>query len=112
MKNESLSTNFFLLSLTTSTFLTVLGILLFILQFTAVMTLFAIVIFIVGIVQVIVDVGWVSMIKINRDIPTWKEAYVWVARKRNMKLFLVPFLFDLSFLAICLVFFATYGLNL
>ena len=75
----------------------ILGIIFFILQLSAWSTLLGLVVFIIGIVQVIVDVGWMSMIKINGNLSSLREAYPIVARQRAQKIFLVPILFDISF---------------
>jgi hypothetical protein len=69
--------------------------------------LFSIIIFVVGTVQLIADFGWVSIIKINSNLPTWKEAYTIVAKKRTQKIFLIPILMDFSFVMIAIVLFTS-----
>ena len=112
MEPKKSSTNFFLISFTTSAILTVLGLLLLILQVDIFITLFALVVFIVGMVQVIVDLGWISITKINLELDSWKDAYPIVAGKRNMKIFLVPFFFDICFVFVSLALFTVYSMNL
>ena len=110
LQSDFIRTNLFLLSFSTSAFLIVLGLILQLLQISTWITLISLVIILVGGVQVIVDLGWISMIKMNSNLASYKEAYTIVAGQRTQKIFLVPFLFDISFIILSLaVFFYVLG---
>lgn len=112
LESKSSKMNYFLISLSSSSILSIAGLILLLFQITTPITLFGLVIFLIGIIQVIVDLGWISITQINRNLPSWKEAYPIVAKKRNFKLFIVPFLFDLSFVILSIAVFTVYGLKL
>lgn len=97
--------NLFTLSFSTSSILIVFGLILLLFQFSAYLTLFGLLIFIIGLVQDIVDIGWISMFKSSKNLQTWKEAYSVVARQRTQKLFFVPFFFDIFFIILSIALF-------
>ncbi len=70
------------------------------------------IIFIIGIVQTIVDLGWIAMIKINANLKNWREAYKIVATQRTQKIFIIPFLVDISFILLSVGLFLIYGMKL
>lgn len=100
------------MSFATSVLLAIVGMVLLLLQLSTVITIFSLVILVVGVVQVIVDFGWLSMVKINANLPSWKDAYPIVVKQRTQKLFLVPFFFDVIFVVISIILFITYGSKL
>ena len=77
-----------------------IGFFLLFFNISAWVTVISLVMFVIGLVQVIVDLGWLSVVKINANLPTWKDAYPIVARQRSQKLFLLPFIVDISFIVI------------
>ena len=109
---SSSSPSYFKISLTSSSMLSIIGLFLLLIQISAPITLFGLIIFLIGLIQVIVDLGWISMTKINLNLDSWRDAYPIVARKRNMKIFLVPVLFDITFVVLALGLFTFYGLKL
>lgn len=72
----------------------------------------SLVIFAVGFVQVVVDIGWIGMVKINAELTTWQKAYNVVATQRTQKVFLFPFIVDIAFIILSISLFAIYGLKL
>ena len=112
MESNASYTNFYLMSFITSVILVSLGTLLLLLGNSTWVVLFSIVIFSVGLVQVIADLGWLSIIKINANLPSWRDAYPIVAKQRSQKIFLVPFFFDICFVIISLMLFITIGINM
>ena len=72
----------------------------------------SLVIFAVGFVQVVVDLGWIGMVKINANLKTWQKAYNVVATQRTQKIFLVPFIVDIGFIILSVTLFAIYGMKI
>jgi fatty acid desaturase len=87
----------FSLSLFTAIILILLGFSLFLLAFTTFSILVGLAIIVIGVVQLIVDFGWVAMIKANHvsSIETWIEAFYSVAKVRGQKIFVLPILVDI-----------------
>ena len=56
----------------------------------------------VGGIQIFADFGWISIIKINKELKTWTEAYHIVIKQREQKFFLFPVYIDVLFIAISL----------
>jgi predicted acyltransferase len=65
---------------------------------------------IIGIVQILADLGWISIVKINKKLSTWNEAYKIVIEQREQKLFLFPIYIDILFITISLGTILTLGL--
>ncbi|MHA1989587.1 MAG: hypothetical protein ACW981_01460 [Candidatus Hodarchaeales archaeon] len=94
----------FSLSLFTAIILILLGFSLFLLAFTSFSILVGLVIVVIGIVQLIVDFGWIAMIKANHmsSIETWIEAFYSVAKIRGQKIFVIPILVDIFLILIAI----------
>lgn len=88
------------MSFSTSLILVIFGAIFLILEISAVVTLLALVIFSIGLIQTIVDLGWIAMIKINANLNDWRKAYEIVATQRTQKLFMIPFFVDIFFIVI------------
>jgi hypothetical protein len=93
-------------SLITASLLLLVGLLGINLGQTANQLLFSLLAIIIGGTQVIIDVGWLSIIKINRvdTIKTWKAALYAVTNVRGQKIFIFPVFIDFVVLVATLFF--------
>lgn len=111
MQTNFFRSNFFLISFSTSLILIVLGTIFLFLGISPLVTLLALVIFVIGVIQTIVDLGWIAMIKINANLEDWREAYTIVKTQRTQKLFMVPFFVDISFIVISIGIYLVFGIK-
>ena len=92
----------FQVSFITSSVLCLIGILLVILSKSPGILLVGLLAILVGGIQVLIDLGWISIIKINHNLTSWSEAYKIVIKQREQKFFLFPVYIDILFIAISL----------
>ena len=81
-----------------------IGLIMLFLDITTLSTLIGLSIILIGIIQIIVDIGWIGLVKVNHEdtIKTWREAYFSLANIRGKKIFILPIIMDLIFLTIAM----------
>ena len=96
----------FVISGLTSLLLIIFGIYFFIFKQSPTQLLVALLSIIIGAIQLLIDAGWMSLIKINHpdDVETWSEAIYFVSNVRGQKIFIIPVLIDIFVFAILLFF--------
>ena len=86
----------YLISFLTSTILIIFGLLLLFININSISTLLGLFIIIIGLIQVIIDIGWMGIVKMNREDsnPSWKEVFYSISKIRGQKIFLLPIIID------------------
>lgn len=82
----------FIISMIISFILIAIGFLLVLANINSLSILLGLFMLIIGIIQTIIDFGWVGMIKINHEdsISSWKDAFYTVSKIRGQKIFIIP----------------------
>ena len=95
----------FLISMITAFILIVIGPLLVLINITSLSILLGLFMLIIGIIQVIIDFGWVGIIKINREdsIKSWNDAFYTVSKVRGQKIFLLPIGIDFFLILLSII---------
>ena len=101
-KTQKYNKLIFVVSFLTSLFLLFSGLLFLFISSISTDLLYGLISTLIGGVQMIIDIGWVWLIKINRldIIKTWKDAFDHVAKVRGSKIFIFPMIFDILIVAI------------
>lgn len=102
MQDEKKSYIFHLSFLTSSILLLIGLIILFLLSVTPGILLVGLLSILVGGIQILIDLGWIGIVKINKELHSWKEAFEIVIRQREQKFFLFPMYIDILFIVISL----------
>ena len=99
--NLETKTNVFQISFASSLILTILGFFLFfIIANSPGVVLIGLLSLLVGGIQVLVDLGWIYIVKINRELGEWRDALHIVATQREQKFFMYPVFIDLLFIVL------------
>lgn len=102
MKNNA--NTIFKLSFFTSTILCVSGLLMFIFpNNSAKVILISLLLMLIGGVQIIADLGWIAIVKVNHDLVDWKDAYSKVVAQRTQNFFIAPIIIDISFIIVSIM---------
>ena len=80
-----------------SFFLLFTGIILLLISSNPSFVLYGLIAALIGCIQIIIDLGWIWLIKINRSdfIKTWRDAFGHVAKVRGSRIFVFPLIIDI-----------------